>query len=50
MKKYLIGRFSYRTDQWKEEEVARLKAEQGIVELEEPMVASEVWQNYQNSL
>ena len=39
-----------RTDEWKEEEVARLKAEQGIVELEEPMVASEVWQNYQNSL
>lgn len=39
-----------RTDEWKEEEVARLKAEQGIVELDEPMVADEVWRNYQMSL
>lgn len=39
-----------RTEKWKAEEVARLKAEQGIVELEEPMVASEVWNNYQLSM
>ena len=38
-----------RDDEWKAEEVARLKAEQGITELEEPMVASEVWNDYQNS-
>lgn len=36
-------------DKWKAEEVARLKAEQGIVDMEEPMVASEVWNDYQNS-
>ena len=38
-----------RDDDWKKEEVARLKAEQGITEMEEPMVASEVWNGYQNS-
>ena len=38
-----------RDDEWKAEEVARLKAEQGITEMEEPMVASEVWNDYQNS-
>ena len=32
-----------RDDEWKAEEVARLKAEQGLVEMDEPMVASEVW-------
>ena len=36
-----------RTEEWKAEEVARLKAEQGIVELEEPMVAEDVWNDYQ---
>ena len=39
-----------RDDEWKEEEVKRLKAEQGIVEMDEPMVAEEVWRNYQNGL
>jgi hypothetical protein len=38
-----------RTDEWKAEEVARLKAEQGIAELDEPMVAQDVWNNYQMS-
>jgi hypothetical protein len=38
-----------RDDEWKKEEVARLKAEQGIVTMEEPMVASEVFNDYQNS-
>ena len=38
-----------RDDEWKAEEVRRLKAEQGIVDMEEPMVASEVWNDYQNS-
>lgn len=38
-----------RDDDWKKEEVRRLKAEQGIVEMDEPMVASEVWSDYQNS-
>jgi hypothetical protein len=37
-----------RDDEWKAEEVRRLKAEQGITEMEEPMVASEVWNDYQN--
>ena len=38
-----------RDDEWKAEEVARLKAEQGIVSMDEPMVASEVWNDYQSS-
>lgn len=38
-----------RTDEWKAEEVARLKAEQGIAEVEEPMIAQDVWNNYQMS-
>ena len=37
-----------RTDEWKEEEVARLKAEQGIVEMDEPMVAEDIWNDYQS--
>lgn len=37
-----------RDDEWKAEEVRRLKAEQGIIEMEEPMVASEVWNDYQS--
>lgn len=37
-----------RDDEWKEEEVARLKAEQGIVELDEPMVAEDIWNDYQS--
>lgn len=35
-----------RTDEWKAEEVARLKAEQGLAEVEEPMVADDVWTRY----
>lgn len=36
-------------DAWKEEEVARLKREQGIVELEEPAISADVvWENYNN--
>lgn len=38
-----------RDDEWKAEEVKRLKAEQGIIEMDEPMVASEVWNDYKNS-
>lgn len=38
-----------RTEEWKEEEVARLKAEQGIAEMDEPMVAEDIWNDYQNS-
>ena len=38
-----------RTEEWKEEEVARLKAEQGIAEMDEPMVAEDVWNDYQSS-
>ena len=38
-----------RDKEWKDEEVARLKAEQGIAEIDEPMVAGEVWLDYQNS-
>lgn len=33
-------------DEWKEQEIARLKAEQGITEMEEPMVADDVWNAY----
>ena len=32
-----------KSDEWKEEEVARLKAEQGITEMDEPMVADDMW-------
>lgn len=39
-----------REEAWKEEEVARLKAEQGIVEMNEPMVAEDVWNNYKNGV
>ena len=35
-----------RSDEWKEKEVARLKAEQGIAEVEEPMVAQDMWKKY----
>ena len=38
-----------KTDEWKEEEVARLKKEQGLEEFEEPMVAEDVWNDYQSS-
>jgi len=38
-----------RTEEWKAEEVARLKAEQGVVEMDEPMIAEDVWNAYQNS-
>ena len=38
-----------KTDEWKEEEIKRLKAEQGIAEVEEPMVAEDVWNDYQSS-
>ena len=38
-----------RTEEWKEEEIARLKAEQGIAEVEEPMIAEDVWNDYQGS-
>ena len=38
-----------RDDEWKEEEVARLKSEQGIAEVEEPMVASDMWSSYQGA-
>ena len=38
-----------KTDEWKEEEIKRLKAEQGIAEVEEPMVAKDVWNDYQSS-
>lgn len=37
-----------RDEEWKEDEVKRLKAEQGITEVDEPMVASEVWQSISN--
>lgn len=36
-----------RDDEWKEEEVARLKAEQGLEEMNEPMVAEDMWAQYQ---
>lgn len=37
-------------DDWKEKEIARLKAEQGIVSMEEPAINAEVvWNDYQNS-
>lgn len=36
-----------RDDEWKEEEVARLKAEQGLAEIDEPMVADDMWAQYQ---
>ena len=36
-----------RSSKWKEEEVARLKAEQGLAEMEEPMVADDMWASYQ---
>ena len=36
-----------RTEEWKEEEVARLKAEQGLTEMDEPMVADDMWTQYQ---
>jgi hypothetical protein len=37
-------------DAWKEEEIARLKAEQGIVSMEEPAINAEVvWNDYKNS-
>lgn len=40
-----------RSDEWKEEEVARLKNEQGLAEMEEPAVAEDMWDRYtqQNS-
>lgn len=38
-----------KTDEWKEEEIKRLKAEQGIAEIEEPMIAEDVWNDYQSS-
>ena len=39
-----------KTDEWKEEEVARLKKEQGLDTFEEPAVnADEVWNDYQDS-
>ena len=38
-----------RDDEWKEEEVARLKAEQGIAEVQEPMVAEDMWSAYQGA-
>jgi hypothetical protein len=37
-------------DAWKEKEIARLKAEQGIVSMEEPAINAEVvWNDYKNS-
>lgn len=40
-----------RDDQWKEEEVARLKAEQGIATIEEPAVnADAIWGDYSANL
>ena len=38
-----------RDKEWKEQEIARLKAEQGISELEEPLVAEDIWNDYQDS-
>ena len=38
-----------RTDDWKAKEVARLKAEQGLQELPEPMVAEDMWNDYSQS-
>ena len=38
-----------KTDEWKEKEIKRLKAEQGIAEIEEPMIAEDVWNDYQSS-
>jgi hypothetical protein len=35
-----------RSDEWKAEEVARLKAEQGLTEVEEPAVADDMWASY----
>ena len=40
-----------KTDEWKAEEVARLKKEQGIAEMDEPSLDADViWQNYTNQL
>lgn len=37
-------------DDWKDAEIARLKAEQGIVDMEEPAINAEVvWNDYQNT-
>lgn len=38
-----------RDDEWKKAEVARLKSEQGIVDMAEPMVAEDIWRGYQSS-
>ena len=35
-----------RTEEWKAEEVARLKNEQGYAEVPEPMVGADIWQSY----
>ena len=35
-----------RSDEWKAEEVARLKAEQGLTEVDEPAVADDMWASY----
>ena len=35
-----------RTDEWKAEEVARIKAEQGYAQLDEPAIAADMWRNY----
>ena len=38
-----------KTDEWKQEEVARLKNEQGLTEMEEPAVASELFSQYKQA-
>lgn len=38
-----------KSDQWKQEEVARLKAEQGLTEMEEPAVAEELFAKYEKA-
>ena len=38
-----------RTEEWKAEEVARLKAEQGLAEMDEPAVSADaMWGAYSN--
>lgn len=38
-----------KSDEWKEQEVARLKKEQGLEEFTEPVIAEDVWNDYQSS-
>ena len=36
-------------DDWKKQEIARLKAEQGLAEMQEPMIGEDVWNDYSSN-